>query len=405
MNLSQGFKMAFASIFSNKMRSFLTMLGIIIGVFSVTVLVSLVQSATDSVEDSFSGMGTNLLTVNIMTRRNYDINTGDLEALADSDNIEAISPYASTQGTVKAGNENMDAMVEGITPQYFTIRNYAVAAGRSFIQNDLDRRFRVAVVGVDVADELFNTRDVVGETINVSGVEFTIIGVLEEQGSTMMGSDDEHIFVPLTTGQRLMRNTQIRTFYVSAASEDTIDAATDEIESFLKVKLRSDAESANSDYMIFSQSAMLDALKQSTGILASVLGGIAAISLLVGGIGIMNIMLVSVTERTREIGIRKSIGAKRRDILFQFLIEAIILCVLGGILGILLGAVGIKIASVLINMANTSSGASDPAFVASLSPNVVGLAVGFSILVGVVFGLYPANKASKLVPVEALRYE
>lgn len=393
MNLSQGLKMAFASIFSNKMRSFLTMLGIIIGVFSVTVLIALGQGATSEVAESISSMGSNLLAVNIFTMRNYDITMDDLDALSESsENISAISPYASTQATVKAGNNNMETMVEGVTPDYLSIRNYEVATGRGFIQNDLDQRFRVAIIGVDVADELFNTRDVVDKTINITGVEFTIIGVLAEEGNSMMGSNDQYIFVPLTTGQRLMRNTSIRTLYASATDETTVDAAIADIEDFLRRELRV-SDSEDKPWMVFDQSSLLDVMNEATAFLTGLLGGIAAISLLVGGIGIMNIMLVSVTERTREIGIRKSIGAKRRDILFQFLIEAVILCVMGGLLGILLGAGAIKVLGNLLQIP------------AAMSANVVTLAVGFSMLVGIVFGLYPANKASKLVPVEALRYE
>ena len=389
MKLTESIKMAFASIKSSKMRSFLTSLGIIIGVFAVTMLVSIIQGTTNSITSRISSMGTNLLTANIRTQRNLHLSIEDLEKLQGTGGIDLISPIVMSSQTTQNGSKSLESTtIQGVLPGYATIRNLTITSGRFISQADIDSRSSVCIVGVKVCDELFGTRDVLGEQINVNGHYFTIVGILKETGTTATGSSDNQAIIPFTTAQRLFQSTIIRTIYVSAENEDSVTTAKSTLEAYLL-----DLTGNSNNFSVSSQTELLSNFSSIISTLTMVLGGIAGISLIVGGIGIMNIMLVSVTERTREIGIRKAIGAQRSDILLQFLIEAVVLSLLGGIVGILLSVFGLAIVAKIAAMT------------LSLSVGVALLAIIFSIAVGVGFGVYPANKASKLLPIEALRYE
>jgi len=364
------------------------MLGVIIGVTAVITLIALGQGSIQRVSSQIESLGTNLIVINITGGRNRSVTQEDLNRIKEISDVSEIAPVLSGGVTVKAGNMNANTSLEATTPGYQQVRNTYVQLGRFLLQNDLDMRFRVAVVGVDVADELFGRRDVIGEEISINGVEFTIIGILEEKGSSVAGSDDNRVIIPLTTGQRLLRNMEVRTFYVSTQSPDAVNRVVGEIERFLTRKFNDE-----NSFRVFNQTQLLSTINEATATLTMMLSGIAGISLLVGGIGIMNIMLVSVTERTREIGIRKAIGAKKRDILVQFLIESAVISGLGGVLGIIVGFMGANFLSSILNIP------------VAISADVVLLATGFSVGVGIIFGLYPASKAASLNPIDALRYE
>jgi len=415
--LWQTFSMAFKAIRTNKVRSALTMLGVIIGVMSVVVLIAIAQGTTVSVTESIQAMGTNLLTVNITTRRvgQYNRSGGqevffiqggpqggqqgmqrgtviltldDILTLADDPSVELVSPTVSGNQTVKAGNTNASTGVMGVLPAYAAIRNQTVQSGRYIIEADVDNRSAVCVIGTETAQTLFGNTDVVGNTVHIEGRPFRIVGVLQSRGSSGGSSSDDIVILPFTLAQRMLQSTTIGSFYVSAVSPDAVSAAQAHVEGYLYRRYQN-----TSSYRVMNQTEMLDTINQSTESLTLMLGGVAGIALLVGGIGIMNIMLVSVSERTREIGIRKAIGAKRRNILLQFLIEAVVISGIGGLLGLLLGVLLMRVLETTQNMTLV------------MSAGVVQLAVGFSMAVGVLFGLYPASKASKLRPIEALRYD
>jgi putative ABC transport system permease protein len=387
MNILQVIKLALAGIRANKMRSLLTMLGVIIGVAAVIVLVSLGQGATSSVTGRIQGLGSNLVNIS-MRGNNYTLDYDEVMAWKERQGIAGIAPVVTGNVTVKYGNKKYDTSLEGTNSEYEQVRNTKVQAGRFILPIDVSFRQKVVLLGVEVVSQVFGTTNPIGETVKINGVNYKVVGILEEKGSTGMGSTDDRVIIPISTAQRLLDSGGIRSVAVQAATPEDVNAVVAQLDNVLFRKTK------NTDfYRVNNQVEMLDTVNQITGTLTLMLGGIAGISLVVGGIGIMNIMLVTVTERTREIGVRKAIGAKRSDILWQFMIEAIVVSGSGGVLGILLGLGLSYIAGVLMSMQTTPS------------VNIIALSFGFSVLVGIIFGMYPANKAAKLNPIEALRFE
>lgn len=392
MGFLQAYKMAIKSILNNKVRSFLTMLGVIIGVGSVIAAVAFAQGSTKNITDSISGLGTNLINISITGRgSNRNVTYEELQTFGEenSDEIDMIAPSISGTATTKLGTKSGSSSYIGTSPEYEYIQNVHVQSGRFILSFDVDYMQKVAVIGTAVVNELFDGGNALGETIKINGALFKVVGILQEKAGGQDQSDDDRIIIPVTVAQRLSRNAVIRNFSVQAVSPETVDSAMTKLNDFLtRVYIDSTA------FRVFNQAQMLETLNTVTGTMMVVLGGIAAISLIVGGIGIMNIMLVSVTERTREIGIRKAIGAKRKNILIQFLIEAVMVTGIGGILGILLG---VSIIRFVIGGFKITT----PVY----SPFWMLISFGISLLVGVVFGMFPAYKAAKLNPIEALRFE
>jgi putative ABC transport system permease protein len=373
------------------------MLGIIIGIASVIILVAMGQGTTKQVQDSIQSMGTNLITVNIVGNRNENITTKELEQLKTKPGITDISPTLTQNVNIEGNGKTASTSAQSVESNFEKIRNMSIQDGRFINQSDLDNRYYSVVVGTDVATELFNSTNVVGESLSINGVNFTIVGVLASMGTTSMGSSDDTVLIPLTTAQRLLKTTQVKTFYVQASNSSTVDTAMSYLQIFLDKKYNLPISSTTSDtnkyFRVMNETSLLQTATSTQQSMTNMLSGIAAISLVVGGIGIMNIMLVSVMERTREIGIRKALGAKRKAILLQFLIEAVFVSGIGGIIGVLIGIGG----SELLQTYNHTA--------IQLSASVILAAFAFSVTVGVVFGLYPANKASKLNPIDALSYE
>jgi len=386
----QSLKMAWSSIVSNKMRSFLTMLGIIIGVVALVVLVSIVNGATSSVTDSISSMGTNLLTVTISDNKENPLKIGDLSDFTEDELLSAAAPMAQSNATAASGSTSETAAIYGTTATYADIQGLTLSSGRFLRTTDVDNNSRVAVISSDIATEIIGRQNVVGESIKLDGMEYLIIGVLESDDTTSDSNSVYEAYIPFTSLIRLSSEvtSEVTTFYVSAADEDYMDEAEDALTTMLMSRYNQDEDAFN----VRNQSTILEAMQSVTNTMALLLGGIAAISLLVGGIGIMNIMLVSVTERTKEIGIRKAIGAGRLSIMEQFLIEALMLSLMGCLIGVLTSWGILQI----INVVGETS--------YLLSMGVVFIASCFSMGIGIIFGLYPANKAAKKNPIDALRY-
>jgi putative ABC transport system permease protein len=405
MSIAESIRVALRSIKANKLRSFLTMLGIIIGVAAVIAMVSIGQGASSSVSQRIQGLGSNLLIVTPGQARQGGVSLGagtlntltlaDADAIAKQSSIAGVAPDVSKQAQVVSGNQNYSTTIEGTTADYPQVRNVNVQSGRFFTKLEVQGQANVAVVGTTVVQNLFGSpyANPIGREIDINQMPFTIIGVLESQGSQGLTNNDDRIIIPITTEMnRLFNMDRIRTIFVSAKSADMMDQAQFDIQTALRAQ-HNLPPGADNDFMINSQSQILNTAQSVSSVMTALLAGTAAISLIVGGIGIMNIMLVSVTERTREIGIRKAIGATRGNIMTQFLIESVILSLFGGVIGIVLGTG----ASWLLGRSGS--------FTTTITLSPILYAFFFSMLVGIVFGVYPARKAARLNPIDALRYE
>ena len=390
------FKMALRSISSNKMRAALTMLGIIIGVMALVVLVSLVNGATSSVTDAVSGLGSNMLTVTISDDKGKPVDLDTVNQWMDEEGIGLIAPYISSSVTATADGESGSVTVYGTTPAFYEVQGMQLAMGRFLKTSDVTNHTYVCVINETAATELVGYVDCVDQAISLDGVKYTIVGVLsnnEDSLTSLISSGSMVVYLPYTSLLRLSDSltSDVTSFYVSAPENgnmETVEAAMTEL---LMERFEDDDEA----FSVSSQSILEETMSSITSVLTILLGGIAAISLVVGGIGIMNIMLVTVTERTREIGIRKAIGASRGTILSQFLMEAVVLCMMGCALGIFLSWAILQTVSTVVSSLNMTF---------SLDGGVVLIAVVFCFVIGVVFGLYPANKAAKMKPIDALHY-
>jgi len=396
---------ALRSIARNKLRSLLTMLGIIIGVGAVIALMALGRGSQADIQAQVAGLGTNLLIIHPSSSQTAGVRAGsatlntltmsDVTLLGDNASLlQEVSPVIGVREQVIAGNSNWNTQINGVSVSYQTIRNHLMESGSFFTERDIKTRSKVAVLGKTVANELFPGQDPIGVQIRIRNVPFTVIGVMRSKGQSSMGTDqDDLILSPWSTVlYRLSDGKTVRTIMASAISEEQMEAAKTEVRTLLREAHRIPA-GGNDGFDIRDQSEINEILTRITGTLTMLLSAIAGVSLLVGGIGIMNIMLVSVTERTREIGIRMAIGARPGDILLQFLIEAVILSLIGGIIGILTGVGGAELLGKIMGT------------VVVVSPLVIVGSVAFTAAVGIFFGFYPARKASRLNPIDALRYE
>ena len=405
MLFSESFQMALTSLYANKMRSLLTMLGIIIGVGAVIALVSVGMGVRSNVTSSIASLGSNMLIVSpgssnrggvrgaagSMQTLKYD----DAKAIKDKiKNIDYVSPSVSSSYQIVYGNNNWNTSVQGVTPEFMSIRSLTIGYG-SFISNDdMNKRNRVAVIGTTVASNLFAKDNPVGKNIRINNQPYKVIGLLESKGQSSVGQDqDDVIYIPLTTAQeRMLGITYVQSINVQVSSQEKMEQVQAEIENLLRSRHHILA-GKDDDFHVRNLTSLMETVSQSTSMLTLLLGAIAGISLIVGGIGIMNIMMVSVTERTREIGIRKALGATFMNIMTQFLIESMVIGIIGGLIGIAVGCIASQIIAKVGNFTT----------VITLTPIIISFM--FAVGIGLFFGIYPARKAAKLDPIEALRYE
>jgi putative ABC transport system permease protein len=406
--LIQSLLIALRALRVNKMRALLTMLGIIIGIAAVIAMVAIGSGASKMISDQISSIGSNLLLVLPGSTTSGGLRTGsggaptltydDAKAIkAECPSVGAVAPTVRGSAQIVYGNQNWSTIVMGAIPEMLTVRDWPLSAGRNISQSDVDGATKNCLIGQTVALNLFGDDDPIGKVIRIKKIPFTVVGVLVRKGQSPQGTDqDDTIFVPLRTAQRKLFGTQfpnsVNAIMIQAKDADVLKQAEEEVTALLNQRHRI-GPSRDPDFTVRNLSEILAVSEQSSKVMSILLGAVASISLIVGGIGIMNIMLVSVTERTREIGIRMAIGAKQRDILLQFLTEAVLLTTLGGAIGMILGVVGAKLVASLLGWPTL------------ISFQAIVIAFGFSAGVGIFFGFYPARKAAGLNPIDALRYE
>lgn len=388
MKLLQITKVAIKNITSNKLRSILTMIGLIIGISSVIVLVGISRGSSKAVTSQVQQLGTDILTISIYSS-DYSLPYDKLNELAEIENIDEVVPYKTISKTVSRGTTTSSgSQIIATNDKYLNVRNLNLAEGRTISIIDIENQSKVCIIGSDVATELFSLTDPLGQTLKIDGDNYTVIGVLEEQGTSMGTNTDSMLLISLTTAKYLDTDTSITSLYAKVSNENKIDDTINLIENYLRTILQ-----VSTDYFsVSSQDSMLSAMSDINNTLSLLMGGIASISLIVGGIGVMNVMLVSVTERTKEIGIRKSLGAKKKDILIQFLVEALVLSILGGVIGI---GLGLLIGNIAENFGFT--------FISSDTTILISFLC--SAAIGLVFGIFPAYRAACLNPIDALRQE
>ncbi len=405
MLFSESVQIAVTALLGNKLRSILTMLGIIIGVGAVIAMISIGMGVKQNVTNSIASLGSNMLIVMPGSTNKGGVRSAagssqklkyeDAEAIKKKiKNIDYVSPTVNGSYQIVNGHENWNSSVYGVTPEYLKIRDLTIGTGSFITQNDLNSRNRVAIIGTTVATNLFESENPVGKNIRINNQPYKVIGVIESKGQSSMGQDqDDVVIIPLTTAQeRLMGITYIRSINIQVSSADKIESVQGQVETLLRQRHHIVGDKED-DFTVRNLTSLMETMTSTTTMLTLFLGSIAAISLLVGGIGIMNIMMVSVTERTREIGIRKALGATFKNIMMQFLIESVVIGVIGGLLGVAVG-VGIALAIAKTGLFQT---------VITAAPILISFS--FSVGIGLFFGIYPARKAARLDPIEALRYE